>query len=419
MASTELERSCGTVAKEEESRRSNIGSNNTSSSTKKKSKRKFFCVPKFGCFRLEQDDDATVGRSGNRDSMDLVSDSAGARRSPTHLIVMVNGLVGSAQDWRFAAKQFLKKYPEDVIVHCSDSNSSMLTFHGVDVMGERLAKEVLSVTKSYPDVRKISFIGHSLGGLVARYTIARLYQRENTHPMSKGSGDCETDESEAQCPEQKLKSSIAGLEPINFITVATPHLGSRWHKQVPVFCGLYTLEKAASHTSLLLGRTGKHLFLTDRDNGKPPLLFQMVNDCEDLPFLSALGSFRHRVAYANARFDSMVGWSTASLRHPKELPDRRHLLRNEKYPHIVNVEAAKTANDEEVPLEAKANGDTATKMEEAMLRGLTKLSWERVDVNFSGSRQRFLAHNTIQVKTYCINSDGADVIQHMVDNFLL
>lgn len=115
----------------------------------------------------------------------------------------------------------------------------------------------------------------------------------------------------------------------------------------------------------------------------------------------------------------MVGWSTASLRHPKELPDRRHLLRNEKYPHIVNVEAAKTANDEEVPLEAKANGDTATKMEEAMLRGLTKLSWERVDVNFSGSRQRFLAHNTIQVKTYCINSDGADVIQHMVDNFLL
>lgn len=81
---------------------------------------------------------------------------------------------------------------------------------------------------------------------------------------------------------------------------------------------------------------------------------------------------------------------------------RRHLLRNEKYPHIVNVEAAKTANDEEVLLEAKANGDTATKMEEAMLRGLTKLSWERVDVNFSGSRQRFLAHNTIQASCFSL-----------------
>lgn len=94
MASTELERSCGTVSKEEECRRSDIGPKNTSSRTKKKSKRKSFYVPKFGCFRLEQDDDATIGRSGNRESMDLVSDSAGARRSPTHLIVMVNGLVG-------------------------------------------------------------------------------------------------------------------------------------------------------------------------------------------------------------------------------------------------------------------------------------------------------------------------------------
>lgn len=26
---------------------------------------------------------------------------------------------------------------------------------------------------------------------------------------------------------------------------------------------------------------------------------------------------------------------------------------------------------------------------------------------------------SIQVKTYCINSDGADVVEHMVDNFLL
>lgn len=34
---------------------------------------------------------------------------------------------------------------------------------------------------------------------------------------------------------------------------------------------------------------------------------------------------------------------------------------------------------------------------EEMLRGLTKTSWERIDVNFSGTKQRYLAHNTIQV----------------------
>lgn len=86
-----------------------------------------------------------------------------------------------------------------------------------------------------------------------------------------------------------------------------------------------------------------------------------------------------------------------------------------------------------------------------MIRELTKLSWERVDVSFRGTLQRFLAHNTIQasfhhhriiifsgdviiitipiytfllkfwktlqVKTKMINSAGADVIQHMIDNF--
>lgn len=52
-----------------------------------------------------------------------------------------------------------------------------------------------------------------------------------------------------------------------------------------MLCGFYTMEKVASRASWLLGRTGKHLFLTDKDNGKPPLLLQMANDCEDLKFM--------------------------------------------------------------------------------------------------------------------------------------
>lgn len=52
-----------------------------------------------------------------------------------------------------------------------------------------------------------------------------------------------------------------------------------------MFCGFYTLEKVAARGSWLLGRTGKHLFLTDRNEGKPPLLLRMVSDCEDLKFL--------------------------------------------------------------------------------------------------------------------------------------
>lgn len=34
---------------------------------------------------------------------------------------------------------------------------------------------------------------------------------------------------------------------------------------------------------------------------------------------------------------------------------------------------------------------------EEMLHGLGQLSWERVDVSFHNSKQRYVAHNTIQV----------------------
>lgn len=52
-----------------------------------------------------------------------------------------------------------------------------------------------------------------------------------------------------------------------------------------MFCGFYSLEKAISRVAGVFGKTGKHLFLTDSDNGKPPLLLQMVRDSEDIKFL--------------------------------------------------------------------------------------------------------------------------------------
>lgn len=36
---------------------------------------------------------------------------------PPHLVIMVNGIVGSSADWRYGAEQFLKRLPDKVIVH--------------------------------------------------------------------------------------------------------------------------------------------------------------------------------------------------------------------------------------------------------------------------------------------------------------
>ncbi|KAG4133423.1 hypothetical protein ERO13_D08G095800v2 [Gossypium hirsutum] len=359
--------------------------------------------------------------SGGQDFFD--SDAMASKVSPEHLVIMVNGLIGSAADWRFAAEKFVAKLPDKVIEHRSECNYSKLTFDGVDMMGERLAQEVLDVVKRRPEVRKISFVAHSLGGLVARYAIGRLYENSTKLGQSGPFVSTLTGEhtnSSMQDLEQHSEDRIAGLEPMNFITFATPHLGSRGHKQLPLLCGLPFLEKRASETAhFVVGRSGKHLFLTDNDEGKPPLLLRMVDDGDDLKFISALHAFKRRVAYANANYDHMVGWRTSSIRRQNELPKSNLLVLDEKYPHVVYIERETTSKIQNKASSIAGSQTSTSDVEEVMIQGLNQVSWERVDVSFQKSKQRYVAHNTIQVKSYWLNSDGTDVVYHMIDNFLL
>ncbi|PIM97637.1 hypothetical protein CDL12_29893 [Handroanthus impetiginosus] len=146
--------------------------------------------------------------------------------SADHLVVMVHGILGSASDWKFCAEQFVQRLPDKVFVHCSERNAAKLSLDGVDVMGDRLADEVLEVIKRKPGLRKISFVAHSVGGLVARYAIGKLYRPPEKESREEVSANVCTGESNC---------TIADLEPINFISVATPHLGSRGNKQVASF----------------------------------------------------------------------------------------------------------------------------------------------------------------------------------------
>lgn len=91
--------------------------------------------------------------------------------------------------------------------------------------------QVLGVVDHRPGVRKISFLAHSLGGLVARYAIGRLYEIVPTSESPTATSALPGEET-SHMKEPAHITRIAGLEPMNFITVATPHLGSRGHKQV-------------------------------------------------------------------------------------------------------------------------------------------------------------------------------------------
>ena len=71
-------------------------------------------------------------------------------------------------------------------------------------------------------LKRISFLAHSLGGLFARYAIAVLYNNSDSLSSSIPNDPCSSSK----------KGVVAGLEPISFITLATPHLGVRGKKQV-------------------------------------------------------------------------------------------------------------------------------------------------------------------------------------------
>lgn len=110
--------------------------------------------------------------------------------------------------------------------------------------------------KRHRSVQKISFVGHSLGGLIARYAIGRLYERGTTREVSQENGECRGDGVEDPQVEQKAKSRIAGLEPVNFITSATPHLGTWGHKQVSLGAYVYKLAlyyntRSSTYTNVL------------------------------------------------------------------------------------------------------------------------------------------------------------------------
>jgi len=52
---------------------------------------------------------------------------------------------------------------------------SVQTFDGLDTCGMRLAAEVEQVVRQHPNLQRISFLGHSMGGLLARHAIGEAH----------------------------------------------------------------------------------------------------------------------------------------------------------------------------------------------------------------------------------------------------
>ncbi|XP_074326163.1 lipid droplet phospholipase 1-like isoform X2 [Apium graveolens] len=364
------------------------------------------------------------GNVASQQSLNQVNDE------PDHLLVLVHGILASPSDWTYVEAELKRRLGRKFVIYASSCNTYTKTFGGIDGAGRRLADEVLQIVKKTESLKKISFLAHSLGGLFARYAVAILYTPDiSSTDYSDDISSSTNGNSKTEC--SLSRALIAGLKPINFITLATPHLGVRGKNQLPFLLGVPILEKiAAPVAALFVGRTGSQLFLTDGKPSKAPLLLRMASNSEDGNFISALGAFRCRIIYANVSYDHMVGWRTSSIRRVRELvkPPLRSL---DGYKHVVDVEYCPPVSSRgpQFPPEAAKAKEAAQNapstqntveyheiIEEEMIRGLQQLGWKKVDVSFHSSFWPFFAHNNIHVKNEWFYNAGAGVIAHVADN---
>ncbi|KAL8777879.1 MAG: hypothetical protein Q9213_007671 [Squamulea squamosa] len=200
-----------------------------------------------------------------------------------HLCVLVHGLWGNPSHLDYLAKSLRGKHPEDKLnILVAKSNSGSYTYDGIETGGERVTQEIEELLEELiqagTPAAKLSIVGYSLGGLIARYAIGLLYS----------------------------KGWFEKIKPINFTTFASPHLGVRtplrgYHSRLWNAFGSRTLSAS-----------GRQLFTIDtfRDTNRP--ILSVLADPTSI-FIRALSLFKNRSLYANIINDRSAPYYTTAI----------------------------------------------------------------------------------------------------------
>ncbi|KAJ3218947.1 hypothetical protein HK099_004862 [Clydaea vesicula] len=194
-----------------------------------------------------------------------------------HVVFMHHGLWGNHSHLDYIAKKLEHKYKEDLIIGLIDKNSGLHTYDGIDVLGDESVRWVENFLFDKPDVTEVSFIGYSLGGLVMRYTVGKLYH----------------------------KKFFDKYTPVNFITFASPHLGA---SKLPNKIFNHLFNFFSGNIAL---RTGKQIALLDHFLNGLPLLVIMSNP--NYCFFQALELFKRRALFTNVLNDRMITYTSGSI----------------------------------------------------------------------------------------------------------
>ena len=196
-----------------------------------------------------------------------------------HLLILQHGFEGSSFDMRALKAHLLFVFPT-LNVHCAEGNTNK-TYDSIDAMGVRLADDIhYHICRKVSDLQydgspgRISFIGHSMGGLIIRRALQ----------------------------EEKMKRYLKKLHV--FITLATPHLGTSYAESQLVASGQWAIMKWYKCQSL------KELGLDDISSGDIQSSFMYK-----LSVSKELGFFK-RVICFNSPLDMYVPSYSARIQVP-------------------------------------------------------------------------------------------------------
>lgn len=266
--------------------------------------------------------DEEIDRVHGRNESFLLSNGASAHVK-VHLIVLQHGLWGNPghmSKFKEYMEQRLHGTPVEFLN--SSCNVGKLTYDGIDVCGDRLVDRILSHLAWLESVRKsvtrISFVGYSLGGLIVRYAIGKLF---------------------SQGLFNKIKA-------VNLVTFASPHLGSWLHNK-----GLLP-KTFNSLVPLVSSRTGYQLMMKDAYIGEECLLCALCDP--KLAFYQGLKQFESLMSLANIRHDPTVPYCTAAMAVENPYDSAGDCSVSEEYPSIVTCSAPNM--DEDVRTEIQKAG---------------------------------------------------------------
>jgi hypothetical protein len=181
------------------------------------------------------------------------------------------------------ARSLRAQHPADrVYILVAKRNAGNFTYDGIETGGERVCgeieEELQAIERRGGHITKLSVVGYSLGGLVARYAIGLLY----------------------------AKGVMDRLECLNFTAFASPFLGARSPRK-GTFGRIWNGVGAN-----VLSASGRQLWGIDRfrDTGRP--LLSVLADPDSI-FMSGLRKFKRRTLYSNITNDRTAVFYTTYI----------------------------------------------------------------------------------------------------------